>query len=85
MLTEQEVKERLIAAVAAAAGQRSFATKHGFSFAYINDVVRGRRDLSERILAAIGVERVITYRLKDEDKSQNRSQSADNKKSADPI
>lgn len=64
MLTEQEVRERLRAAVEEAGGQRAFAAAHGFTPAYINDVVRGRRALADRILATLGIERVVVYREK---------------------
>jgi DNA-binding transcriptional regulator YdaS (Cro superfamily) len=61
-MTEQEVRERLRDAIAELGGQRAFAEKHKFSTAYVSDVVRGRRELSERILRAIAIERVISYR-----------------------
>jgi DNA-binding transcriptional regulator YdaS (Cro superfamily) len=64
MLTEQEVRDRLRGAVEQAGGQRRFADMHGFTPAYVNDVVHGRRALADRILAAIGVERVVSYREK---------------------
>lgn len=62
MLSEAEARERLAAAIAASGGQHAFAKTHGFSSAYISDVVRHRRDLSERLLAALGLERVVLYR-----------------------
>lgn len=68
MLTEQEVMERLRAAIEGAGGQRAFAEKHGLTPAYINDVVHGRRALADRILAAIGVKRTITYSVEYEEK-----------------
>lgn len=63
-MTEHEVIERLRAAIAEAGSQRAFAEKHGFTPGYVSDVIKGQRGLSDRILAAIGVERVIDYRLK---------------------
>lgn len=63
MLTEQEVRERLRAAIADAGGQRAFASAHDFTVAYVNDVVHGRRALADRILAAIGVERKVIYQV----------------------
>jgi DNA-binding transcriptional regulator YdaS (Cro superfamily) len=63
MLTEQEVMNRLRTAITAAGGQRQFAQTHGITPAYVNDVVHGRRALADRILAAIGVERTITYQV----------------------
>lgn len=69
MLTEQEVKERLLAAVIAAGGQRKFAEAHGLTPAYVNDVVHGRRAMADRILAAIGIKRTITYQVVYEDRA----------------
>lgn len=63
MLTEQEVMDRLQAAVAAAGGQRRFAEACGLTPAYINDVMHGRRALADRILAALGIRRTITYQV----------------------
>jgi len=60
-MTEQEVRERLRVAIQAAGGQRRFAEAHGFSVAYVNDVVREKRDLADRILAVIGIEREVVH------------------------
>lgn len=64
-MTEDEVIEQLRAAIADAGSQRAFAEKHGFTPGYVSDVLKGQRGLSDRILAAIGVERVVTYRMKE--------------------
>lgn len=69
MLTEQDVIKRLTEAVEAAGGQRQFARSIGLTPAYVNDVLHGRRALADRILAAIGVERRITYHVTYEEKS----------------
>jgi hypothetical protein len=45
--------------------QVGFAQHHGVSAAYINDVLRGRREPGLKILDAIGVEKVVTYRKSD--------------------
>lgn len=44
--------------------QKAFADKHKLSPAYISDTLSGRRDPSEAILDALGLERVVTYRKK---------------------
>lgn len=62
-MTEQEVIERLRAAIEQAGSQQAFADAFGFTAGYVSDVLRGKRDLADRILAAIGVERVVTYQL----------------------
>jgi DNA-binding transcriptional regulator YdaS (Cro superfamily) len=64
MLTEQEVKQRFLAEVDAAGGQRAWAAAHGVTPAYVNDIVNNRRKFSQRILAMIGVEsetKVVYY------------------------
>jgi DNA-binding transcriptional regulator YdaS (Cro superfamily) len=60
-LTEQEVIEQLRSAIASAGGQRAYADVHGFTPGYVSDVMRGKRALADRILATIGVERIVTY------------------------
>ena len=46
--------------VAHAGGQRAFARQHKFSAAYVNDVVLGRRKLSERVLKILGLKEIVT-------------------------
>jgi hypothetical protein len=67
MLTEQEVLDRLRKAVAAAGSQRAFGRQHDISPMYISDVLRKRRKIGEAILDALGVERVVSYRVRSED------------------
>jgi hypothetical protein len=64
MLTEQQVIERLRGACDAAGGQNKFARAHKFTPAYVHDVLHGRRAPADRILAALGLERVVIYREK---------------------
>jgi hypothetical protein len=40
---------------------RAFADKHDFNVSFISDIMRGRREPSERILLAVGVKKVVTY------------------------
>lgn len=47
--------------------QVAFAEDNDLSAAYVNDVLRGRREPGKKILDAVGVERVTTYRLKEGD------------------
>jgi DNA-binding transcriptional regulator YdaS (Cro superfamily) len=60
-MTEQEAIKRLQAAVSEVGGQRAFARTHGLSVAYINDVLRGKRALSDRVLATIGLRREVQH------------------------
>ena len=64
MLTEQDVIARLQAAIAAAGSQTAFAQQHGMSDQYVSDAVRGRREIGRKILDALGLERVVSYREK---------------------
>jgi DNA-binding transcriptional regulator YdaS (Cro superfamily) len=63
MLTEQDVVSRLRAAIVEAGGQRAFARRHGFTPAYVNDMLRGRRAVAEKVLDALGIERVTIHRV----------------------
>lgn len=67
MLTEQDVIARLSAAIAAAGSQTAFAQQHHISNQYVSDAMRGKRELGQKILDALGLERVVSYR----EKSQN--------------
>lgn len=44
--------------------QALFAESNDISPAYVNDVLRGRKDPGGKILAAIGFEKVTTYKQK---------------------
>ncbi len=59
-MTEQEAIQELRKAVKEAGSLRAFAAQHGLTASYIHDVLHGRRLLSTRIAAAIGIERVVT-------------------------
>lgn len=60
-MTEAQLLTRLRKAVKEAGGQRSFARAHGFSAAYVNDVLHGRRDFADNICKVIGVKRAIVF------------------------
>lgn len=49
-------------------GQAAWARSKGVSAAYVNDVLKGRRDPGPKILDALGFERVVTYRPKQVEK-----------------
>lgn len=66
MLTETQVIERLRAACDAAGGQKAFAKQHQLTPSYVHDVLHGRRPPADRILAALGIERVTVYQEKDQ-------------------
>jgi hypothetical protein len=46
--------------------QVAFAQDNDLSAAYVSDVLRGRREPGRKILDAVGVERFVMYRIKNE-------------------
>lgn len=64
MLTEQNVIDRLRAAVAAAGSQKAYAERIGVSQTYLSDVLTGNRSPGEKILAALSLEAIILYQEK---------------------
>lgn len=61
MLSEDDVRERLRAAIREAGSQKAYAEQHKLSEAYISDVLRGRREPARKILEALGLVRVVGY------------------------
>jgi hypothetical protein len=45
----------------AAGSQRAWAATHGFSGAYVHDVLAGNRPPGLRIVAALGMREVVSY------------------------
>jgi hypothetical protein len=62
--TEAQARELLDEAIRKAGSQAAFADLHEISRQYITDVLKGRRDMSGKILEAIGLEKVIEYQCK---------------------
>lgn len=61
--TETETVEAAIRAAAAQAGSlRRWAAEHAISYGYVQDVLGGRRPASDRILAALDLERRVVPR-----------------------
>ena len=59
-----QVRDRLNKAIERSGGQRAFAKQHSISVSYVNDVLRGRREPAGKILTALGLNRLVTYREK---------------------
>lgn len=59
-----EVHRRLVAACKKAGSQKAFAEKHGLSTAYVCDVLNSRREPGQSILDALGLVRVVRYRVR---------------------
>lgn len=53
---------RLRAAIATVGTAAEFCRKHSVSEAYVSEVLSGSKPPADKILAALGLERVVTYR-----------------------
>ena len=60
-LTHDDVRVRIAQAIRTAGSQRAFAAEAGVSASFINDVIRGRRDPGDRVLAAIDLRRIDRF------------------------
>ena len=63
-MNKEQVVDLLRAAVekAGPGGQSAWAREHGVATAYVSDVLKGRRDPGAKLLDALGIERIVTYR-----------------------
>jgi len=60
--TQNQVLAQLRAEVDAAGSQTAFAAANSISITYVSEVLAGRRDPGRKILAALGLTRVVLYR-----------------------
>lgn len=61
-MTIDDVRKRLAQACQNSGSQALWAKDNGLSTAYVNDVLHGRREPGGKLLAALGLERVVLYR-----------------------
>lgn len=61
-MNEQQVRERLAAAITEAGSAVAWSQAHSLHPSFVSDVSNGRRPPSKRILDALGLEEVVTYR-----------------------
>ena len=65
-LTEDELLEEFRALFNWRGGKRltakQWASEHGFSQAYVSDVLRGNRGIADRFAEALGYQRIVTFR-----------------------
>lgn len=61
MITADEVRELIVQRLRGAT-QKDWAESHDMSPTYLSDVLVGRREPGDKILTALKLERVITYR-----------------------
>jgi len=68
-MTDDKLIDLLRREIAAAGGQSAFARKAGISPQYISEVLRWNKPIGPRLLDALGIEKIITYRRKRDDES----------------
>jgi hypothetical protein len=61
LLDSLDVFKRLRAACAAAGGQAAWAARHELSAAYVSEALNGTREPGPRILAALGLKKVVKF------------------------
>lgn len=57
-----QVREALRRACKKAGSQKAWAEQAQVTGAYVNDVLKGKRDPGDAILKTLGLERVVVYR-----------------------
>lgn len=67
-LTDSALRARLLARVIAHGQKAAFAKAVGISPQYLSDILAGKRAIPDKVLHAIGVERVTTYRERSDGK-----------------
>ncbi len=60
-ITIDEVRRRLQQQIDLHGSQTAAARNLGVSLAYLNDVIRGRREPGEKLLTPIGIQKVVIY------------------------
>ena len=60
-MTLDSVLKKLTAEIEIAGGQRQWARENGISQAYVNQVSRGHALPGAKLLAALGLRRVVSY------------------------
>lgn len=60
-ITVDEVRRRLQQQVELYGSQTAAAQHLGVSLAYLNDVIRGKREPGEKLLTPIGIQKVVIY------------------------
>lgn len=60
-LAEEQVREAIKIAIHMAGSQKAFAHQADISPQYLNEIVQGRKDISDKLLKWFGLERVVRY------------------------
>ena len=61
-LTQTEVRKLLKDACRLAGSQHRWSDRHGFSAAFVSDVLNGRKDPTEKLCRALNLRRLTVYR-----------------------
>ncbi|MEW6212376.1 MAG: hypothetical protein AB1631_28885, partial [Acidobacteriota bacterium] len=59
--TEEEARKLLADAIDRAGSQGAFAAANGLSRQYLSDILNGRRDMSGKILSALGLKKIVEF------------------------
>jgi hypothetical protein len=62
-MTAADIRSLLAAECEKAGAQLNWARRHDLSAAYVNDVLRGRREPGKAICKALGINRVVKYQV----------------------
>lgn len=62
-MTKSELIEHIRQLLAEAGTQKDLAAQLGVSAAYLGDVLIGRKEPGKKLLSALGMERVVMYRI----------------------
>lgn len=65
MLTQKELLKELHKAVKEAGTQKQWAEQNGISAAYLNDILKGKRAISEKMAKKLGYVPVMAFRKKE--------------------
>lgn len=63
-ITTEQLRQWVVAELNNWPSQESYAAANGFSAQYLSDFLNGRRDPGDKILDAIGFERIVRFRRK---------------------
>lgn len=63
-MTKEEIIEELTKQISVAGSQKAWAQRNGFSPAFINDILQGRREFTSRLAESLGYERRIIFVLR---------------------
>lgn len=60
-MTDTELREEIRKRIRQIGTQKEAAKRWGFSDQFINDIIKGRRNITKKLLAAIGYKRTVIY------------------------